>query len=336
MADPVSITDVQKGQKFQIAGKALQPFASADDFRLAHSMATQLAGSTLVPKRFQSNVMDCILAIDMAARSGSNPLMVLQNLYVVHGTPGWSGQYIIAAINQCGRFAEPLHFEFVGERGKDSWGCYATTVTESGRVINGPTVTIGLAKAEGWYGRTGSKWATIPELMLRYRAGSWFGKTECPEILMGFPADDEIRDGGIIDMDPETGEVIQPGKPFVPPSGGSQAEPVAKTIEDFIGSDVEARRLAELNEHGYWKSGDSYINAIGGIWNPEIHATSTEGLPIVNQDGTFRARRGTRKSDDDQGTPDGGPTQAESKPAPTPAGQGTGTTQSENPGYGLD
>jgi hypothetical protein len=133
MTEIMNITDVQKGQTFETKGKALQPFASADDFRLAFSMAKQLAGSSLVPDRFKGSPMDCLLGLDMAFRTEANPLMVLQNLYMV------------AAINRSGRFSEPLHFEFVGTEGQDDWGCYALGVTQSGREIKGPTVTIGIS-----------------------------------------------------------------------------------------------------------------------------------------------------------------------------------------------
>lgn len=195
---------------------ALSPFSSIQAFESAQRMARILCGSLLVPKIYQGEdaLGDCVIALGMANRLGADPIMVMQNLYVVHGRPAWSGQFVIAAINQSGRFAEPLHFIEVGERGKDSWGFYAeTTAKGTGNKIKGPTITIELAKAEGWYGRKDSKWKTMPEMMLRYRAGSWFGRSECPELLMGFQTQEEVND--IIDVDPTTGEVIdqQPERP---------------------------------------------------------------------------------------------------------------------------
>ena len=46
---------------------------------------------------------------------------------------------------------------------------------DGGDRIEGPTVTIAMAKAEGWYGRSGSKWPTMPDLMLSYRSAAFFG-----------------------------------------------------------------------------------------------------------------------------------------------------------------
>ena len=51
-----------------------------------------------------------------------------------------------------------------------------------GEVIEGAEVTIGMAKAEGWYskkdkyGKETSKWQTMPELMLAYRAAAFFAR----------------------------------------------------------------------------------------------------------------------------------------------------------------
>ena len=37
-----------------------------------------------------------LIAQNMARRMGADLLMVMQNLYVVHGRPGWSAQFLIA------------------------------------------------------------------------------------------------------------------------------------------------------------------------------------------------------------------------------------------------
>lgn len=205
-----SLTEIRKGEHIPVALNELTPFASLDAFRAAWQMASKLSRSQMVPKRFQGQdegaVMDCLLALDMAHRTRTNPLMVLQNLYIVHGTPAWSGQFVIAMINQSGLFAEPLHFEFVGTKGKDDWGCYAETTSKGGKVIRGPTVDIAMAKAEGWY--KNQKWQNMPELMLRYRAGAWFGRTECPELMMGIATKEEVNDNPTEYIDSETGEIV--------------------------------------------------------------------------------------------------------------------------------
>jgi len=73
---------------------------------------------------------------------------------------------------------------------------------ESGEQILGPKITIALSKAEGWYdrksesGKPASKWPTMPELMLRYRAASWMIDTTAPELTMGIGTLEEHIDTG--------------------------------------------------------------------------------------------------------------------------------------------
>jgi hypothetical protein len=59
-----------------------------------------------------------------------------------------------------------------------------------------------MAKAEGWVSRKGSKWATMPELMLMYRAASFFGRLYAPEVLMGMHSMEEIQDAQVISVTP--------------------------------------------------------------------------------------------------------------------------------------
>ena len=57
-------------------------------------------------------VSNCLIALNMANRMGYDPLMIMQNLYLVEGRPAWSSQFIIAAVNACGKFS-PLRFDIV-------------------------------------------------------------------------------------------------------------------------------------------------------------------------------------------------------------------------------
>jgi len=51
-----------------------------------------------------------------------------------------------------------------------------------------------MAVDEGWYNRKGSKWKTMPDLMLRYRSASFLGKLYAPECLMGMQTVEELHD----------------------------------------------------------------------------------------------------------------------------------------------
>ncbi len=169
-------------------------FTNLENFEAGQRVCKMLSSSSLVPTIYQGNIANTFIALEMATRTGSSPLAVMQNLYIVHGRPGWSAQFVIAALNTCGKFS-PLRFEISGEGDKRS--CRAWAIEHgTGERLEGPPVSGEMAKAEGWYGKNGSKWQTMPELMLRYRAATFFGRLYAPDILMGMRTAEELHDAG--------------------------------------------------------------------------------------------------------------------------------------------
>jgi len=83
-------------------------------FALAQRQARALSVSTLVPKEFQGNAANCLLALNMAQRLKADPFMVMQSLFIIHGRPSFSAQFLIAMVNASGRFT-PLQFKVTGE-----------------------------------------------------------------------------------------------------------------------------------------------------------------------------------------------------------------------------
>ena len=160
---------------------------------------------------------NCLIALNMANRMGYDPLMIMQNLYIIEGRPAWSSQFIIAAINACGKFS-PLRFEIVKHGMTDveytvtqgygknktseniktqieNVSCVAwATEKATGERIESAKIDMVMAVKEGWYQKNGSKWQTMPDQMLRYRAAAFFGRIYAPEILMGIYSADEVRD----------------------------------------------------------------------------------------------------------------------------------------------
>lgn len=191
-----NLTTAKEETKEKISFNAVPGFASKESFQLLWKMAIMFSETGLVPDQFKGrqHIGDCAVAINMAQRMGADPLMVMQNMYVVYGTPSWSSKFLIATFNQCGKYSS-IHYEMSGTPGKDDYGCRAWAAEkETGERIEGPLVTIGIAKAEGWYGKKMSKWQTMPDQMLRYRAASWFIRTTAPELSMGLQTADEVRD----------------------------------------------------------------------------------------------------------------------------------------------
>jgi hypothetical protein len=169
-------------------------FTGIQQFENAQRIGKALASSALVPKDYQgqAGLPNVLVAMEIAGRMNLSPLQVMQNLNVIHGRPSWSSQFIIAMVNGCGRFSS---LDFVVEGEGDLQSCYAVaTDLKSGKALKGPAVSIGMAKKEGWYSKNGSKWQTMPELMLRYRAAAFWGRLYVPEYLVGIKTNEEVID----------------------------------------------------------------------------------------------------------------------------------------------
>ena len=167
-------------------------YMNEGSFESAQRMAKALSSSNLVPAAYQNNIPNTMIALEMASRIKVSPIMVMQNLHIIQGKPSWSSPFIIAVINSNDKFRGGLKFEMSGT-GKDR-SCLAYTFDNAGQRIEGSTVSMAMAEAEGWINKSGSKWKSMPEQMLRYRAAAFFGRLHCPEILMGMQSQDEVID----------------------------------------------------------------------------------------------------------------------------------------------
>lgn len=162
-------------------------------FETTQRMAKLLSVSNIAPQSYRGNIADCVVAIDISNRMGLSPLVVMQNSQIVHGNFSWKGTACKAMIDGCGRYVKTRYVE-VGERGKDSWGYYLEATDKDGEIIKGVPVTMEMAKKEKWYEKSGSKWQTMPELMMKYRAAAFFMRTECASLAMGFLTAEENED----------------------------------------------------------------------------------------------------------------------------------------------
>lgn len=159
------------------------------DFRQYFKMASELCKADIIPQAYKGKVADTAIAIDMANRMGVSPMMVMQSMYVVKGKPSWSGQACLSFIRA--KFTD-VKVIYVGAKGTDDRGCYVKATDKDGDVLEGTTVTMAMAKAEGW--TSNSKWRNMPEQMLAYRAASFFARVHCPETLMGVQVEGEVED----------------------------------------------------------------------------------------------------------------------------------------------
>ena len=165
-------------------------FVSPAAFEHTQRVAKVFTASALVPQHLRQNVADCILALAIARRMNEDPVSVMQNIYFVGGKAGWMAQYMIARANKAGVFKGPIRWRSTGEGDAlevTAFGTLAETKDEAN-----VTVTMKMAKAEGWTRNT--KYSTMPEHMLRWRAATMLIRLYCPEVMMGLPTDVEMQD----------------------------------------------------------------------------------------------------------------------------------------------
>ena len=173
--------------------KGLDFFGNVANFKEGWNIASTLSQSDLVPTTFKGKPANILIAMNMAQRMKSDLLMIMQNLVPVHGVPTFEAKFAIACFNATGKYSA-IKYKDVGEPGKDSFGKQAYAIEKStGELVEGPVITIAMAKAEGWYNQN-PKWRNVPDLMLRYRAASWFIRTTDPGVMMGFQTREEVED----------------------------------------------------------------------------------------------------------------------------------------------
>lgn len=199
----ISQEQMEKLQRFDAEMQSVSNLLmNTKQIAVIQKIATQYSRSNMVPANYQKNPDNCFVACELAARMNVSPILVMQNLYIVQGKPSWAGSACKALVDGCGKFKHS-EFIFFGEQGKPDWGCCLQAISaHSGLPVRGSRVTWQMATDEGWVNKSGSKWKTMPEQMMKYRAAAFFARTECPEVLMGYQTADEVDD--IVKPEPET------------------------------------------------------------------------------------------------------------------------------------
>lgn len=247
-------------------------FGSMAAFKLLYRAGELLASSALVPDVYRDKPADCALIIEISQRIDASPLMVANNLDIIHGRPSWRSQFLIASVNRCRRFSA-LRYEWRGKQGEKEWGC-RTWAKElvSGDRLDGVWIDWKLVEAEGWSTKKGSKWLTMPEQMFIYRAAAFWTRAYAPDIALGFPTTDEMHD--VIDVTPMR-EVAAPessvdrAKAQVrealrtpPPASTGATPPDAAAEPQKVGTVSFAQVAEQLRAAGAAKNVDNYNEAV--------------------------------------------------------------------------
>lgn len=234
-----------------------QTLDTIEGTRALHELANIFTNSSLVPKDFQRNQANCIIALDIAARLNLSPMMVFQQLYIVNGKPSWSSAFMISMFNERAKAFDRLEYCYSGQKNTPGRTCWCRAKLKStGEYVEGPPVSLAMAKTEKW----GSKWDSMPELMLKYRAAAFFIRTNCPEILFGLYSAEESQDIVAAESTKTNARVVaRPGEPAPTPTQKLlqcfAAWNISQdTLEDYLGHSMDTisqEEMARLRE--VWK-----------------------------------------------------------------------------------
>jgi hypothetical protein len=205
-------------------------------------VAKAFSMSGMVPGHFQGKPESCMVALMYAQQLGEHPMVMFQEVTVINGRPGTSARFAISRANKSGLLQGPISWKSKGQ-GDALEVTASATWRDTGEVIS-TTVTMREAAADGW--TRNSKYKSIPEQMLRWRAATRLINLYLPEVLFGLgvreeaevrPAQvQEVSTGGTVvaDLNRQIAAAAAPEpQPEIVEVGAVQPEPEPAAVDPF-------------------------------------------------------------------------------------------------------
>lgn len=172
-------------------GFSLAPTSLAE----AMKFSDIIANSDMVPKDYKGKPANVLVAVQMGAEIGLQPMQALQNIAVINGRPSVWGDAALAIVK-----AHP-DFEWIKEELKGTGEQMVATCTLKRKNQPEQTRTFSVedAKRAGLWGKEGP-WKQYPQRMLPMRARSWTMRDVMPDALKGMRIAEEESDRQVKDM----------------------------------------------------------------------------------------------------------------------------------------
>lgn len=186
----VDQSDIVPGRKIGLA----EIMFDLQKFEQVKQIANVFYNSALVPSAIRGKspgegIANIILAFSLASEMQENPLILMQNVFFVGGTPGWKTQYMIAKANRSKIFAGRINWRTTNPNGNLTVTAYAK-LAGTGEDVE-VSVDMAMAKAEDW--TRNAKYKSMPEHMLRWRAAAFLIRLYAPEIMLGYSTVEELE-----------------------------------------------------------------------------------------------------------------------------------------------
>ncbi len=190
----------------------------------AMQFADILAQSTIVPKDYQKNPGNVLVALQWGAEIGLAPLQAMQNIAVINGRPAIWGDAMLAIVKGSGLL------ESITEEVDDQMA--TCTIQRKGESPTVRTFSMADAKKANLAGKQGP-WSQYPKRMMQMRARAWALRDVFPDVLRGVGIAEEVRDPPAPEKNMGPVEVVQP-------KGDTKAEQLkAKLINKAVAEAVE-------------------------------------------------------------------------------------------------
>lgn len=163
------------------SGFSLQPTS----FDEAMQFSKLIANSSLVPPAFKGKAADVLVAVQMGAELGLQPMQAIQNICVINGRPCVWGDAMLAIVKA------HKQFEYLQEHiENDVAYC---KVKRKGEPEHIQKFSIEDAKKANLWGKSGP-WTQYPKRMLQMRARGFAIRDSFPDALRGINLVEEVTD----------------------------------------------------------------------------------------------------------------------------------------------
>lgn len=169
--------------------------------------AQALAQASLLPKQYQRNPGNVLLAVELGESLGIPPIQAINTVHVIEGKPSASSGLISALVRRAGHTLRV--------KGDDQSATAEIVRSDDPDFTYSVTWDMGRARNAGVTGK--DNWKKYPAAMLKARAITEVARDACQEALMGVQYTPEEL-GAVVD---EEGNVVdQPGPRSAQPRGG--------------------------------------------------------------------------------------------------------------------
>ncbi len=148
-------------------------------------LADIMAKASIIPRDYQGNPGNILVAIQWGAELGLPPLQAMQSIAVINGRPALWGDAVIALVRGSG-LLDAIHEEVTDTLA-------TCTVKRRGEEPATRHFSMEDAKRAGLLGKQGT-WSQYPKRMLQMRARAWALRDVFPDVLRGVHVAEDAQD----------------------------------------------------------------------------------------------------------------------------------------------